>query len=217
VFILQQEHRRIFLKEQLMVILSRLKQLVGTHLNILHARVVRWTKPLTLSVPLGTLADLARSKSELVAENAVLRQQLIMLKRQVKQAACTKADRFLLVLLTRLVRRWKQTLFLFQPETLLRWHREAFRVFWKCKSRAHAPQTRISQETIALIKEMAAKNRLWGAERIRGELRKLGIQVCKRTVQKYMRPVRSSQPRGRNGLLSYTTMPKIFGLATSCR
>ena len=57
----------------------------------LRTRFVHWTKPLTSSLPLGTLADLARSKSELIAENALLRQQLIMLKRQVKRPACTKS------------------------------------------------------------------------------------------------------------------------------
>jgi putative transposase len=68
----------------------------------------------------GTIADLGRSKSELMAENALLRQQLIMLKRQVKRPACTKTDRILLVLLARAVRAWKQTLVIVQPETLLR-------------------------------------------------------------------------------------------------
>jgi hypothetical protein len=77
-------------------------------------------------LPLGTLTDLARSKAELIAENALLRQQLIMLKRQVKRPACTKTDRILLVLIARAVRAWKQALFLVQPDTLLRWHREFF-------------------------------------------------------------------------------------------
>jgi putative transposase len=119
VLTLQQEHHYIFLKEKLIVILSRLKLLVVTYVKELRARCVHWTTPLTSSLPLGTLADLARSKSELIAENALLRQQLIMLKRQVKRPACTKADRILLVLLARAVRAWKQTLFLVQPETLL--------------------------------------------------------------------------------------------------
>src|SRR5215469_18977901 len=57
--------------------------------------------------------------------------------------------------------------------TLLRWHRELFRVFWKRTSKAHSRKPRLSSETITLIKEMAANNRLWGAERIRGELLKL--------------------------------------------
>lgn len=72
------------------------------------------------SLSLGTLADLGRSKAELVAENALLRQQLLILRRQVKRPACTKWDRVLLVLLARVVRAWKQTLFIVQPETLLR-------------------------------------------------------------------------------------------------
>ena len=104
------------------MILSRLKRLVVPSVKVLRARFVHWTKPLTSSLPLGTLADLARSKPELVAENALLRQQIIMLKRQVKRPACTKTDR-ILVLLARAVRAWKQTLLIIQPETLLRFPR----------------------------------------------------------------------------------------------
>src|SRR5213082_3128359 len=83
-------------------------------LHALSSRFTRWTKPLMASLPLATLADLGRSKSELAAENALLRQQLIILKRQVKRPACTKTDRVLLVLLARMVRTWKQTLFIVQ-------------------------------------------------------------------------------------------------------
>jgi putative transposase len=83
-----------------------------------------------------------------------------------------------------------------QPDTLLRWHRELFRLFWKRKSKAASRKPKVAAETIALIREMATNNRLWGAERIRGELLKLGIHVCKRTIQKYMRNVRTQQPRG---------------------
>ena len=173
-----------------------LKRLVGTSVSVLRTRFVLWTKPPTSSLPLGTLTDLARSKAELLAENALLRQQLLILKRQVKRPACTKRDRILLVLLARAVRAWKQTLFLVQPETLLRWHRELFRLFWKRRSKTDAHKPRVAVETIALIREMATKNRLWGAERIRGELLKLGIHVCKRTIQKYMRYVRPSSAGG---------------------
>jgi hypothetical protein len=88
-------------------------------LQSLHHRYVTWTKPDTTSLLLGTLTDQARSKSELVAENALLRQQLIILRRQVKRPACTKTDRMLLVLLARMVRTWKQALFIVQPETRL--------------------------------------------------------------------------------------------------
>src|SRR5215472_18112098 len=110
------------------------------------------------------------------------RQQVIILRRQVKRPACTKTDRILLVLLASIVRTWKQTLFIVQPETLLRWHRQGFKLFWKDKSRAASLTPRISQETVDFIKQMARDNRLWGAERIRGELLKLGIRVSERTI-----------------------------------
>lgn len=75
----------------------------------------------------GVLTDLARPRSELIAENALLRQRLLILRRQVKRPMCTKTDR-LLLLLARADCCWKQALFLVQPDTLLDWHRQAFRV-----------------------------------------------------------------------------------------
>ncbi len=179
-------------------VLPYLKGLIRSCLDRLHTRFARWTRPLTPSLLLGTIADLGRSKSELMAENALLRQQLIMLKRQVKRPSYTKADRLLLILLVRMVRTWKQALFIVQPETLLRWHRQGFRLFWRQKSKASSTHAKVSAETIALIKEMAKNNRLWGAERIRGELLKLDIRVCKRTIQKYMRGVRTPRPTGQS-------------------
>jgi hypothetical protein len=163
-------------------------------LQALYHRFLAWTKPDITSLMPGMLTDLARSKSELVAENAFLRQQLIILRRQVKRPDCTKTDRMLLVLLARMVRTWKQALFIVQPETLLRWHRQGLRLFWKYKSRAITRTSKISAETVALIQEMSRDNRLWGAERIRGELLKLGIHVCKRTIQRYMRAVHTTSP-----------------------
>jgi hypothetical protein len=177
-------------------ILTLIKRLTDFCIQPLHHRFVAWTKPGTTSLMLGMLTDLARSKTELVAENALLRQQLIILRRQVKRPICAKTDRMLLVLLARMVRTWKQALFIVQPETLLRWHRQGFKLSWKYKSRAASAKPKIAAETVALIKEMTSNNRLWGAERLRGELLKLGIHVCKRTIQKYMRPVRTARPRG---------------------
>ena len=165
-------------------------------LRSLNDRFVAWTKPDTTSLRLGTLTDLARSKSELVAENALLHQQLIILHRQVKRPACSKTDRLLLVLLARIVRSWKQALIIVQPKTLLRWHRQGFKLYWKYKSRATSTTPKITVETVALIQQMARDNRFWGAERIRGELLKLGIHVCKRTIQKYMGQVRTPRQRG---------------------
>jgi len=177
-------------------ILTFIKQLTDICLQSLHHRFVAWTKPDTTSLILGTLTDLARSKSELVAENALLRQQLVILRRQVKRPACTKTDRMLLVLLARMVQTWKQALFIGQPETLFRWHHQGFKLYWKYQSRAASAKPKISAETVALIKEIGRNNRLWGAERIRGELLKLGLHVCKRTIQKHMRLVRAAGPQG---------------------
>jgi putative transposase len=102
------------------------------------------------------------------------------------------------VLLARMVRTWKQALFIVQPETLLRWHRQGFRLYWKYKSRAAATKQKLAAETVALIKEMTRDNPLWGAERIHGELLKLGIHVCKRTIQKYMWNARTPRSRGQS-------------------
>ena len=180
-------------------ILPFIKRLTSLCLQSLHHRFIDWTKPdTTTSLTVGTLTDLARSTSELVAENAFLRHQLIILRRQVKRPACTSADRMLLVLLARMVRTWKHALLIVQPETLLRWHRQGFKLYWKYKSRAASAKPKIAVETVALIKEMAAQNCLWGAERIRGEWLKLGLRVSTRTIQKYMRQVRPARPRGQN-------------------
>src|SRR5215469_1413443 len=177
-------------------ILTPLLRLLEDCLHALSTCFARWTKPLTSSLPLQTLADLRRSKSELVAENALLREQLIILKRQVKRPACTNTDRVLLLLLARLVHTWQNAILIVQPDTLLRWHRELFRMVWRHKSKTISHTPKIAAKTIALIRQMATENRLWGAERIRGELMKLGLRVCKRTIQKYMRTVRKPQPRG---------------------
>jgi putative transposase len=180
-------------------ILLFIKRLTRLCLQSLHHHFKNWTKPDTAtSLMVGTLTDLARNKFELMAENALLRQQLLILRRHTKRPVCNKTDRMLLVFLARMVRTWKQALFIVQPETLLRWHRQGFRLYWKYKSRAALSKPKISPETVALIKEMARDNRLWGAERIRGELLKLGLRVCKRTIQKYMRQVRTTRPRGQN-------------------
>jgi putative transposase len=173
-----------------------IKQRVSLSFHVLRERFSRGIRPPTISLLLGTLVDLTRGKSELLAENALLRHQLIILRRQIKRPVYRKSDRLLLVLLARMVRTWKQALFLVQPETLLRWHRQLFRLLWKHTSKAHSRKPRLSPETISLIKEMAVHNRLWGAERIRGELLKLAIRVSKRTIQKYMKLVRPKRSLG---------------------
>jgi len=177
-------------------ILGLLKKRAENSLRAVHTRLLRWTKPATRTPVRGAIANIAMSKAALVAENAFLRQQLIVLQRQVKHPAFTPRDRVLLVLLARLVRGWRATLLIVQPDTLLRWHRQGYRLVWRVRSATALKRPQVSAETVALIKQMAEENRLWGAERIRGELLKLGIRVGKRTVQRHMRSERPSRGRG---------------------
>ena len=158
----------------------------------LQQRIEPRTKLTSRSLASGILSDLTRSRSDLIAENALLRQQLIVLHRQVKRPLLIRRDRFHLVLLACCTRFWKQAVHIVQPDTLLRWHRELFRFYWRRKSQGKHNKPKIPPETTALIRKMARDNLLWGAERIRGELLKLGINACKRTIQKYMSKVRGS-------------------------
>ena len=92
-------------------------------------RLRQWTKPATAILVTCALSDVSRSRADLIAENLILRQQLIVLNRQVKRPQLTNSDRLRLVLLARCTRFWQQALLLVQPDTLLRWHRDLFRRF----------------------------------------------------------------------------------------
>jgi putative transposase len=136
-----------------------------------------------------------RSRTQLAAENLFLRKQLACdVERQVRPRRTDNASRIALVLLYRCVE-WRELLTIVRPETLVRWHRDLFRLFWRLKSR-HRGRPRIPTELQRLIAEMAAANHTWGEERIAAELRlKLGLTLSPRTVRRYM-PLR---PRGRGG------------------
>jgi len=124
---------------------------MGNILDWLQERVKHWTKPATSVLIIGTLSDLTRSRTDLVVENALLRQQLIVLNRQVKRPQLTNTERFRLVFLSHFTMFWKQALDIVQPDTLLRWHRELFCTYWRKKSQG---KPKISAETIALIEKM---------------------------------------------------------------
>ena len=175
--------------------------------HLLQTRFIAWTTPPRYGSVCGLANDLAKGKTELVAENALLRQQLIVLQRQVNRPSLSRLDRLLLVLLVSRAPTWKQALMLVQPETLLRWHRQGFRLAWRAKSARRSAQPRIPEETRKLIMSMAAQNPLWGAERIRGGVLKLGIRVSKRTIQKYMRSARPPQNQGQ----TWATFPHNHG------
>jgi putative transposase len=114
----------------------------------------RWTKPDGHDLVLNTVLDLTRSKSELVLENMLLRQQMIVLRRQVRRPARTERDRVLFVLLASRLRSWKQALVIVQPGTLLRWHRDLFRWVWRRRSKPSRRRGRppLTDQIVALIK-----------------------------------------------------------------
>ena len=136
-------------------------------IHYLNQRYRQWTKPDTTSLVTSTLVDVTRSKRDLIAENAFLRQQLIVLKRQTPRPLLTPRDRGLLVALAGRVRGWTDALIVVKPDTLKKWHREGFRTYWRRKSMGAPREPRISPEAIALIHQMAIENRTWGAKRIR--------------------------------------------------
>src|SRR5262245_17708835 len=178
-------------------IVRRVHDLAQAAVRAVRRRLGSTLRPATTtSLVLGVAADLVRSKPEVVAENALLRQQLIVLSRSTRRPRIGRSDRALLVLLASRVRAWRHALLIVQPATLLRWHRAGVRVFWRWRSTARSRQPRVPQETVDLIQRLARESRLWGAERIRGELPKLGIRVGKRTVERHMRRVRPPRPAG---------------------
>jgi hypothetical protein len=128
----------------------------------------------------------------------LLRQQLIVASRKVKRPIFRTHERGFVVLIASLLPHWRNALLLVKPDTVLRWHREGFRLFWRWKSKnTKGPISRVDPDVIALIHRMAAENFLWGAERIRGERLKLGIRVSKRTIQRHMTKARPPElPRG---------------------
>ena len=185
---------------QIRLVLSRFQRRLRAAATAVVERVKSTFREATRPLPLvtGLAVDLTRSRNELLAENALLRQQLIVASRGVKRPTFRPHERGLLVMLSRLAHNWRATVLLVKPDTILRWHRQGYRLVWRHKSRKPSnPHPRLSADIVALIRRMASSNRLWGAERIRGELLKLGIRVAKRTIQRYMRAVRPpAPPRG---------------------
>jgi putative transposase len=139
-----------------------------------------------------------RSRTALAAENLFLRKQLALYReRQVRPRRASDPLRLALVLLARCFA-WREALSLVQPATLLRWHRGAFRLLWRWRSRPGRP--RLPADLQRLIAAMARDNPTWGEERIAAELLlKLGMRVSSRTVRRYMARGRGGGGRGATG------------------
>src|SRR6201997_5350048 len=140
-----------------------------------------------LSFALAFLASPFKSKLRLEAENAVLRHQLIVLRRRPRgRVRLTNHDRWFLIQLYRWCPSVLQVLTIIRPETLVRWHRAGFRCYWRWKSRRRGGRPPVETKLRALIRRMSIENPLWGAPRIHGELLKLGFEVAQSSVAKYM-------------------------------
>jgi putative transposase len=178
---------------------NKLGQVIQHCVTWLEVRFKQWTQPAKTSQVASALTDLTRSKSDLIAENMFLRQQLIVLERQVTRPQVKPRDRQILMLLASRIREWRAALVIVKPETVVRWHRQGFKLFWRRKSQRGLGRPPIAAETIALIEEMAMSNRTWRTKRIQGELLKLGIKINKGTVKKYMRRARRGLPPVKRG------------------
>ena len=133
------------------------------------------------------LAAPFRTQAQLEAEITMLRHQLSVLRRQApSRPRLTTADRLLFVWLCRLFPSLRSAITIVQPDTVLRWHRSGFRLYWRWKSRSRGGRPKVPIEVRSLIRRMSVENPLWGAPRIHGELLKLGIEVAQSTVAKYM-------------------------------
>ena len=178
-------------------VLHRAHGFANATLRALRRRLRSALRPATTSsLVLGSVTDLLRSRHELVAENALLRHQLVVLARSTKRPRISRSgscpagapgephpgvapgatDR--------------------AARDAAALARAGFRLLWRWRSAPRSREPRVSPETVALIQRMAGENRLWGAERIRGELLKLGIALGKRTIQRHMRGARPPPPAG---------------------
>ena len=140
-----------------------------------------------LKVIFWAISGLFRSQVSLEAENAVLRHQLNVLRRQFpKRSAFTNLDRLIFTALYRWAPQMVDAFVIVEPETVVRWHRAGFRTFWRWKSRRQVGRPSVPHDIQSLIRQISLDNPLWGAPRIHGELLKLGIDVGQTSVAKYM-------------------------------
>jgi transposase InsO family protein len=126
-----------------------------------------------------------RSKHDIVLENLALRQQLTVQQRSIKRPKIKNPDRIFWIWLSRFWDNWRSSLIVVKPPTVIGWQKSGFKSYWKRKSRSVGRPT-IDWELIKLIRKLQKENSTWSAQRLQGELKKLGYEVCDNTVAKYM-------------------------------
>jgi putative transposase len=148
-----------------------------------------------LIVVVRALTLALRGHRELVLENLALRQQLAALHRTTR-CRLRARDRLFWMALARSWRNWRTALIVVQPDTVVRWHRDWLRRRWTRRSQQRPPgRPPIDPQIPALVREMATANPLWGAPRIHGELRTLGIRVSERTASRLLEPHTRPSPQ----------------------
>ena len=142
----------------------------------------------TLRLPvLAFLRDTLRSRLSMQIEIVALRHQLTVYQRSHKRPRIKPADRLIWSCLSRLWSGWQRALVFVQPRTVIAWRRRKFREYWTRLSRGGKPgRPPLAKEIRNLIRRMSISTPTWGSPRIVGELAKLGIEVAKSTVEKYM-------------------------------
>ena len=148
----------------------------------------------------GAILRLLRTRRRLQLENLALRQQLAVLKRKHARPRLAALDKLFWVLVRRFWSEWKQALIIVGPETVVRWHRSGFAMYWRVISRGRriVGRRRTSKEVRDLIFRMVAENSTWGAPRIHGELLMLGFDISERTISRWMkRAPRDPEPAKR--------------------
>ena len=156
----------------------------------------------TIGLLVGSFLRLFRSRRRLLLENLVLRQQLATLKRRHRRARLDLVDKLFWVAVRRFWSGWKQALIVVTPETVVRWHRAGFRLYWRLISRVRKATGRrpTPKEVRELIFRMVAENPTWGAPRIHGELLMLGFDFSERTISRWMKRAPQDPERAKRWL-----------------
>jgi transposase InsO family protein len=144
-----------------------------------------------------------KTKIPLLLEVIMLAKQLEIYQRTDPKLKIKRTDRIFFSIMVDLLSNWKEKMFIVKPETVIKWHKTAFKFYWRWKSRPKGGRPKVSREVIALIKRMANDNPLWGAPRIHGELLKLGYEISESTVLRYL-PKKGKRTTGQ----SWTTFLK---------
>jgi putative transposase len=132
---------------------------------------------------------------KLKLEVIFLTKQLEIYQRTDPKLKIKRTDRMFFSLMKDLLSNWKERLFIVNPKTVIKWHKTAFKFYWRWKTASKEGRPKTDREVIDLIKQIANENPLWGAPRIHGEMKKLGFEVSESTIQRYI-PQRGGRTTG---------------------